>query len=85
MKSQKDFGSDWGWPPGRVRAQDSAETSPDSEYYYLGFRLAHDGNKRTMRGVPWDWQRLLIFRASVQPDVSGRDIGFRLTRNTEDE
>ena len=85
MKNQKDFGSDWGWPPGRVRAQESAETTPDSQYDYLGFRLVHDGNKRTMRGVPWVEQNLLMFQARVQPDVSGSDIGFRLTRDTEGE
>ena len=85
MKRQKDFGSGWSGAPSWVRSTEPAETTPDSQYDYLGFRLVHDGNNRTMRGVPWVEQNLLMFQARVQPDVSGSDIGFRLTRDTEGE
>ena len=52
-KTAQDFGSHWNRTASRVRTEESAETTCDSEDDYLGFRLAHDSEERVNRGECW--------------------------------
>jgi len=52
-KTAQDFGSHLNRPSSRVRTEESAETTCDSEDDYLGFRLVHDDTYRVFRGGSW--------------------------------
>jgi formylglycine-generating enzyme required for sulfatase activity len=83
-KTAQDFGSNWEVRPSRVRTEESAETTCDSEVDYLGFRLVHDNTDRVYRGGSWsntaDYARAAVRYWDV-PGRRGDILGLRLCVN----
>ena len=87
-KTAQDFGSHWNRPASRVRTEESAETTCDSEDDYLGFRLVHEDTLRVFRGGSWnDGPRLARVSDRNSDGPVGRDdyLGFRLVADWREE
>lgn len=85
-KTAQDFGSHWGRQPSRVRTDESAETTCDSESDYLGFRLSRDGGFETYRGRAFNnGVDIPSTRAGELPKALEHNLlGFRLLHDRED-
>ena len=80
-KTAQDFGSHWNRPSSRVRTEESAETTCDSEDDYLGFRLVHDNTYRVYRGGSWDdaaGDARAASRCGYDPGFRYDGLGLRL-------
>lgn len=80
-KTAQDFGSHWNRAAARVRIEESAETTCDSEDDYLGFRLTHDSEERVSRGGPWyntAGRARAAYRRGYYPGDRGGSLGLRL-------
>lgn len=66
-KTAWDFGSSWESAHADRRCDESAETSCDSRYDYLGFRLASDGGfQASSGGLPKGLDRVVLsFRLAL--------------------
>jgi hypothetical protein len=82
-KTAQDFGSHWNRPASRVRTEESAETTCDSEDEYLGFRLVSGSGVGMNRGNSWDFEPELarVNRTDID-DINeiAPLISFRLAR-----
>jgi hypothetical protein len=85
-KTAQDFGSHWNRPASRVRTEESAETTCDSEDEYLGFRLVLDSAYRVYRGGSWYYGpqfARVANRYRDDPAYRGDDLGFRLAKESQ--
>ena len=78
-----DFGSSWYSGRRAKRLDESAETTCDSQYDYLGFRLTHDDADRVYRGGSWNGtadRARAAYRRWSSPGYRRGLLGFRLVR-----
>ena len=87
-KTAQDFGSHRNRPASRVRTEESAETTCESEDDYLGFRLVHDDSNQVLRGGSWcntaDVARAAD-RGRGDPGFRVVNLGFRLCADWSEE
>jgi formylglycine-generating enzyme required for sulfatase activity len=84
-KTAQDLGSHWNLPASRVRTEEFAETTCDSDAAYLGFRLVHDAAFQVFRGGCWfdsAQDARVAFRLGDGPAGRFGYLGFRLARES---
>ena len=88
-KTAQDFGSHWNRPASRVRTEESAETTCESEDDYLGFRLVHEDDFRQYTGSGYPFSAELVRKQHsgnpIHPLQRGGGMSFRLAHDREDK